>query len=567
MFVWRAFYGFDASDESSYVAAAYSLLTGSDLFVDCWDVHQTSSFLLAPLVWVYTSVVGGTVGILLFMRIAYALLSFLLALALFLSLVSRSSSRETTLWALAAAALIQFGAPAGIHTLSYNTIAILCLAASVLFVSKGHGRFAKFRIYASGLCSGLAVMSYPFMAFALLPLAGAMISCSKKIRDLRLVEAGIIWVAGGVTIPVVFIIVLFVQNAPDVVVANIGNVFTDPEHGDSGSVAKILNYFTDALLQMGPCVVIALGVSACLACLSRFSRLKPFAQSLVRAMLLLFVAAGVLMWLFRVLVSGRADITQPGLVVFGVALLLQPLVVAWWHGPSWPFWLDLVGFSASLGCQVGSNVGFALSSSFCILSLIGCFAYFSQISDYRQYGALDPACPSRWGKAVRTASVCLFLSLLVSFGVIAGGRVLSVYRDAPIEQLTCRIDRGPAAGLFTTPQSCEWYNSCYEAITKYGQRAQSVFIGVLFPTGYLMLDAEVYAPRVWRTALNASDLESWYLKHPDERPDLIFVKDGTYWQYDRFPAGEFCASLKSVIEKGGYEKIETPGGTIYRKMN
>lgn len=84
----RLFYGAELSDEAYTVAETYMVSRGALPFVNNWSQMPGYTLLLAPFVKIYTMIVGGTDGIVLFFRF----LSFLLMLPLHLQYVTYSKS-------------------------------------------------------------------------------------------------------------------------------------------------------------------------------------------------------------------------------------------------------------------------------------------------------------------------------------------------------------------------------------------------------------------------------------------------------------------------------------------
>lgn len=62
IFVVRAFFGVDWTDESYYAASAYRIVLGDPVFDGSWDIHQLAGILEAPLLWMYVKLTGGGYG-------------------------------------------------------------------------------------------------------------------------------------------------------------------------------------------------------------------------------------------------------------------------------------------------------------------------------------------------------------------------------------------------------------------------------------------------------------------------------------------------------------------------
>lgn len=559
--VYRSFFGFDASDESSYLAAAYSLINGSRLFIDCWDVHQTSAILLAPLVWLYTLVLGDTTGILLAFRILYCSLSFALSMLFLNVLIKGVANSVGAMFAFLSAALIQVIAPVGMPALSYNTFPVLFFLLSSIFIAPGKRGFVRGRLALNGLCFALAVQSYPFMIVAF-PAVAAMVVCFDRDGErMGFLRVCLFWALGALVPLLVFLFNLAGQGSLVDSLSSVHFVFSDPEHLESGSLEKLVKYFESVAYYLGAIGIVVLVLSYGLAVLLRFGILPERIHGVALKALRLLVLAGLTYWLYAVARSGTANVIWIDLFQFGIMLFLPSLVIASARRAGWSGLLIFMGLLASFGAQVGSNVGFNLSSYFAVIGSVGACSFFANEPDcdtakrvvgFQRIGAkiCDMAIPL-------AVCLCLLLSLYA--------RCNYIYRDGSLEELNARIQVGPAAGLMTTQQSKEWYDGCYDAIMQNAEGSRSLLVGVLFPTGYLMVPAEVMAPRVWRTALDAEDLRQWYEDHPGKGlPDLIFVKSGDCWGYDLFSDNISGTVVEQIINSGDYAKIETSAGTVYK---
>lgn len=557
----RSFYGYDASDESSYLAAAYSLTTGSELFVDCWDVHQTSALMLAPLVLFYVNTIGSTAGIILAMRLLYCVVTFALSMITLHVLMRGSRAHIQRFFAFTAAALVQVVAPANISTLSYNTLPVVFLLLSAMLLSSVSERLLRLRLVGSGICFSAAVQAYPFMVLALPAFAMIVLACEPVTKRRSRLGLCVLWVCGALVPLVVFSAVLFFQGNIGGALESLPLVLTDPEHGESGSLGKIVDYFKVLWGYLGILGGLFLAATYGLALLSRVQKSFCEVRDGLAVCAKIFASVGIFAWICSLLVMKTSWLTCVNLLQLGLALYLPALMIVRWRGTSWSFWLWVAGFLASFAGQIGSNVGFNLSSYFAVIASVGACAYLAQ-AEYEAVPTCEPGVVKVLDKVFR---VSLTLALCGCLSVTLYAKLTSVYRDGSLDSLNTQITVGPAAGLMTTAQSKEWYDQCFEAITEYGKDAKGLFVGVLFPTGYLMLPTEVMAPRVWRTALDATDLREWYEKHDWEMPDLIFIKDGELWGYDQYPDDDMSGIVGDLIALGFYEEFDTPIGKVFRR--
>ena len=66
-------------DMSYAVVTSYRHLSGERMFMEMWEPHQTSAFLLDPLMWIFSKITGGYDGIIIFLNISGVILYALLA--------------------------------------------------------------------------------------------------------------------------------------------------------------------------------------------------------------------------------------------------------------------------------------------------------------------------------------------------------------------------------------------------------------------------------------------------------------------------------------------------------
>ncbi|HOV69260.1 MAG TPA: hypothetical protein PLZ84_02935 [Clostridia bacterium] len=159
---WRAFYGFDWSDESYYAALTSRIYAGDVPFVQVWDIHQTSALLLAPLYSLYRAV-NEACGAILFFRFVF--IAFQLFLAVFSFTVFRRKVNLTC--ALIISLVIFIFAPYALPTMSYNTMLVGFMAFCALCLYRVDDKAYRFPLTAAGAFYMLAVISYPVLIIAL----------------------------------------------------------------------------------------------------------------------------------------------------------------------------------------------------------------------------------------------------------------------------------------------------------------------------------------------------------------------------------------------------------------
>ena len=72
-------------DEEYQISMGYRLLCGEKLFVDLWDPHQTSAFLIEFLMWIYRSVFGTLSGVVVWVRVCGTIIHLMISCMLYRS--------------------------------------------------------------------------------------------------------------------------------------------------------------------------------------------------------------------------------------------------------------------------------------------------------------------------------------------------------------------------------------------------------------------------------------------------------------------------------------------------
>ncbi len=157
--LWKCKLGFGSFDEPFYLTIPHRLTLGDALLKHEWNLSQLSSFLLYPFVWLYTTITGGTTGIVLAARYAYIFTHLAVSVIIYVRLHKYGYS------AVIASVLYFFFTPFNIMALSYNTMGLdLITLSGVLLATSDSTK--KLPIIFSGLCFAGAVLCQPYVMIA-----------------------------------------------------------------------------------------------------------------------------------------------------------------------------------------------------------------------------------------------------------------------------------------------------------------------------------------------------------------------------------------------------------------
>ena len=531
----RALFGFCWSDESFYLTFAQRLWNGQKLILDEWHPVQFYSVLFYPLLSLYHAFFG-TQGIYLFAREVYVLLALGISLLLYFTLC-----RETRpLPAFLCAGLYLAYSRGNIWGLSYyNLFLSFCLLFAVLTLRgrslEGKGRKASF--FLGGLCLGAAVLCVPYFALFVIAGLGGCLCLSRPRRDALWALAGIVLSAG------VFLVFFFPKDLAGVM-ANLPEIFSDPEHL-GGPLQYLLAAIRDVKLLYAYEALAALLAGLLLILGLRFLP-KPWGG--LPGLLPAAAVAALSLWRYR---AGEI-----GFAYYQLALFCLPgLAVCWLKREILlpPALLRLLGMAMGLSMALSSNTE---AITFTVGLPVYAMGALWQLSCVKM--------PE--GKPIRFFAGALACAVLA---LTCAGRVTQVFRDGPLDTLTETMTSGPAAGIRTTPEHAAQYReilSMLEELEDTYSSENRIFFSSILPWGYLAADFPCGAPTAWRTTLDSPRLERYYTVHPEAIPQIVVILKPSVGDYPGTPAPNQNAPegwLWEYLTENQYEHLEYSWGDVY----
>ena len=573
----RGFYGFCQSDESFYVSTAGRFAAGDLIFVDEWHPTQLASLVTMPFYMIFTAVTGGTTGILLYFRVLYVLFTTVEAYAVYRILSGKTGVKGSmagrriyrTIPALAAGLFLMLYCHLNIPTLSYYTMSFHFFALSFIVMYAGLGEDSAEeakrkggRVYfiVAGIFFALSVLCLPTLVFAAFFAAVLLVAACIPAGVLR---RPLLFFMLGIMIPMLcFVIYLYASgNSIAGLLANLPYIISDGEH-DRGYVESVKVFFRAISDVFGRIYYISI-VMVILALLTyvnpRLRRdLRPY-----------FLISDLVLFIYYTSLA----FTHTGYMNTAFALFVFPLFFLT-EKKDWYIFLSL--FSGGLVFSMTYSL-----SSFCdlyVLSIGHGLAAFGGIlllwdlmmelhsgrDDDSEENAEICALWKKYALPVLTAAAGVFLIITMML------RFINVYRDDRLSCLDSRIDRGPAAGLFTSSSHRDQYDAVLVSIMKYtsggdenavqGKNGGKVLFSKLLPWGYTASGMRVAAPDTWRNMISSERLSLYYETH--EMPDTVFIlnadtasfEDTNDVEADPAPninevEGEFADLLKSEYEE------------------
>lgn len=572
--VSKAFFGMDWSDETYYAALSNRIAMGDVPFREIWDIHQTSAFLTAPIIFFYRQFTGGTAGIVLYLRFIYLIAQGMIAAFTFYAF-----KKQCSVFLSAVTALCVFiFAPFSIAAPSYNTMAASFLWCALLplidILSQDNNKInirknPTGKLFSlSGFFFALCVFAYPGMILCAVPLLPCFVlSC--KISGCKTWKAAL-WCFSGIAVialPLVFYF-LFKTGFHDII-AFIPRLFGEESHDESAKSAFLLNYFQDLKKALRlPYLFLS---SAALFLILRYTGHKRLSLYFISA----FAAAYLIIIAYRLYQTGLP--ASANLFVLHAALFAPLIFAAFPRETTKPFLLIwLPSLFASLAVYLCSNnringasypffIGMMAIPIMLSFAFDACRNCNNENADINKNGItnlfdLDKFFLYNKKNRVRTVSALAFVFLICLFVF----RIGIVYRDGNLPKLNTQLKTGPCTGIYTTAQNAAVYSKLISDINSDVSGKDRILFIQCAPYAYLVA-GRCSSHTVWYTHPESVRLLDYYRLNPAKKPDKIIIFNESVgfnnrMSGDSLPVMDFITkNYKAVSEKQYY--------TLYVKIS
>lgn len=251
--LYRSQFGFDWSDEGYYAALSYRFALGDKLFVDSWDIHQTSSILISPIIWCYMKLTGSSGGIILFLRIMFLVVKFTVSVYIYNSIkkvVNKLSGFVTAM-------IFLLFTPFNIGTLSYNNLSLMlniCCTMSIINLMSSRNEKEKLIYpFATGILLSLCIISYPTylvclpLYFILILYIGIVSKDTNKTKVKVLTS----FFLGLSIVVLMFGIYVIAKVGIRPLLDNITQLFGEEDHVKSSLIMQIKTFFNEIYIYTG----------------------------------------------------------------------------------------------------------------------------------------------------------------------------------------------------------------------------------------------------------------------------------------------------------------------------
>lgn len=526
---WRCFYSVNTTDEAYYIGTVYRLWFGDGMLCDEWNpTQQMCSFWLYPFYAVFRLILGSNEGMILAFRLLYIVFQLAVSGYLYgrLKKFGQAGILPIFVYLLSTAF--------NINSLSYNTMANSALAAFLVTIAMMERPDWKTCIWA-GLFASIVVMGNPYAVFAyvLYGAACVIVTLAGKKTD-RQIPAALQF--GGflkmsLTAAVIllgFLAFTFWHATLERILKNLPYIIGDQEHVQRWSV-KISDYFRYFREYYLGCMLVPTAVSA--AALFDKQRIRHGA-----AYMALTIGAVLPYMVYRGLISDYVPVnlvTVPicmlGLTAYIVSEKKYSRVFWAWYVPAmiYPFIV-----------QITSNTGpLAVSAAFVTAGAASVFLALSWAKEQQ----------SRLAKGAVRAVVLAQLAIMLFL------RITYVWTDAPLNELTVRVARGAAKGLYTTEEKAVYYDEMYDDLDALQmQEDDGLLVVGSDPLLYLYADKQVASYSTWQVYTNETRLYRYY---------EIQTGEG------RFPSVVYCVEAgEEIFDSILVEKLLEPMGYEWKQL-
>ncbi len=543
--VVKIFVGFDI-DEGYAISMPYRLLAGDHMFLDMWEVHQTSSFLPSVFLLIFEKITGVIDGAAIYLRVIATVIHACITLAVYLSLKKKCD----TVWAVLLALLYFNLLPKWIISLDFSMQQVWGLTLVLLLLEKeaetGKTRYA----FWMGIVLAGAVLAYPGMVLCYPALIVSLCMLYKEEKVKSKFNKAVSLTAGCALMAVLFFVYILSAMGVTEFIESIPMVFMDGTHQFTMQTklmaygSQWLNVAKQLLILSIPCVIITCAF---------YKKNKPL------VFFLSFIAVTSLLMIF----ANVAGI-QIGPFHFQVRYLMMFFFLFGWmlvracHKKKgnddtkgnrenadaaekdrclfWgPMFQMMIAFVAIL---IFSNVGPDSSSSYLSIGLVAGGVF---LCDYtRRAGGV-------YHRLAWFATALFVLSLIFCKGYYVR---ITEYGPSNILCDRQRVEAGALKGIYVLPEDHARITSDYETIQRATEDAkQFLYLGTEGVSN-LYAHCDFVSPSTISTPAFNEQWVTYFERYPDKQPDVIALAKNTVDNREKFfaqnPLGIWIAKRYDV---------------------
>lgn len=527
---WRCFYSVNTTDEAYYIGTVYRLWFGDGMLCDEWNpTQQMCSFWLYPFYALFRMILGSNEGMILAFRLLYIV--FQTGVSVFLY----SRLKKFGYTGMSAVFFYLLSTAFNINSLSYNTMANSCFLAFLVTLAFTEQPDWKNAVLC-GVFASITVMANPYAVFAYVLYGAGCLAASvllkKQRKKIPAAIDALFFLKMSLTAAVILAIFLaftFWHATPERIMRNLPYIIGDQEHHQRWGV-KISSYFGYFRKYYAGCTIVPI----CLGAAAFFDRQREKHGWIY---MLLAVVSVVPYIVYRGIISDYVPINFVTVPICFLGLTAFVLTNRKNHKIFWIWYLPSMCYPFIV--QITSNTGpLAVSAAFMSAgaAAVLLIALWVRESD------------SRLMKPVIYGTVFLQLAVMLWL------RITFVWADAPLVELTTRVERGAAKGLYTSQDTVQYYEELYDDIDSMKLREDDGLLVVgSEPLLYLYADKEVASYSTWQVYTNETRLYRYYEIHEGE---------------GKFPSAVYCVEAdESIFDSILVDKLLIPMGYEWEQLS
>lgn len=521
--LWKCKYGFGGNDESFYLTIPHRLSLGDVLFKDEWHLSQLAGFFTYPLVWLYTTIMQTTEGIVIASRVVYIVFHTIISISIY------SHLKKYGYFSVIACILFFIYTPFNIMALSYNTMGLdfIVLTGTIMGTTNYTN---KLPLIVSGVCFSASVLCCPYLAIVYIIYASCVLIHTliknKKTNfilksDLFSIKTFLYFTIGVIGLAVIFLIFLFSRVSISDILKNLPYIMNDPEHPAIPLITKITSYFK-TIFECHSLFKYATYAYIIILVVMLFDKNKKLHRSLY------LIATSFIVIFCYILFLPELTIKYYNAIMFPLIFIGVTSYILCDKKPKDLFLsLFVLGIFYSLAICFSSNqyfyvIAMAISSSN-IASLIFLGKLIKEMSDSPENTV--------WIK--RSSFVLVTIVILLQSGIQVYSKANHCVWESSISTLTSKISYGPAKGIYTNENNYSDYVDIYTDIQYYKTKEKD---NILFltekPWTYLATEAFPYGTlSTWNPEIPNSieRLKQYYSINPDKKPKYIYILKKSKW--------------------------------------
>ena len=520
---WRCFYSVNTTDEAYYIGTVYRLWFGDGMLCDEWNpTQQMCSFWLYPFYVLFRVILGSNDGMILAFRLLYIVFQLFISGYLYQKLKSYGFvSFPASFFYLLSTAF-------NINSLSYNTMANSALVALLVTLAMMETPDWKNCIWC-GIFASIVVMGNPYavVAYVLYGIVCAAVTLILKKSGKEILVSlqfktffRISLTAAGVL--VIFLLFTFWHATLERIIKNLPYIVGDQEHVQRWNV-KISDYFRYFREHYLGSTIVPIIVSI-LALIDK-NREKHG---------VIYMGISVISIVPYMIYHGLvSDYVPINLVTVPVCFLGLPAYIVSKRRLSRVFYIwYLPALVYPIIVQITSNTGpLAVSAGFVTA------------------GAASVLLAASWAREQENKILknILYAVIVLQLAIMLFLRISYVWVDAPLSELTTKVERGAAKGLYTTESTAQYYEEMYDDLDALNMKEEDGLLVVgSEPLLYLYADRQVASYSTWQVYTNETRLYRYYEIHDGE---------------GRFPSVVYCAEAdQTIFDSILVEKLLLPMG-------